>query len=187
RPGGDRGGAAGQRAGRRHDRAGDDPARRSRRVLSLGPAADPRGASRRGGLAALVAGPGRGPDPARGDTDALPGMTGTQHTLADAVGANVRPGDTVLLTVGHSRWTAAARGLPAAVTGSLRHSSMAENDGYAEVETPFGPVGLVSPLVPDVALIHGVAADTAGNVVLNPPLLEGAWGALAARRGAVVT
>src|SRR5438093_8869313 len=64
---------------------------------------------------------------------------------------------------------------------------MAENDGYPEVETPFGPVGLVSPLVPDVALIHGVAADTAGNVVLNPPLLEGVWGALAARRGAIVT
>src|SRR5205807_8255808 len=85
------------------------------------------------------------------------------------------------------RLEAAARGLPAAVTGSLRGSSMAANDGYAETDTPFGPVGLVSPLVPDVTLLHGVAADPDGNVVLNPPLLEGYWGALAARRGAVVT
>ena len=30
-------------------------------------------------------------------------------------------------------------------------------------------------------------ADRAGNVVLQPPLLEGVWGALAARRGAIVT
>ena len=45
-------------------------------------------------------------------------MTGTQHTLADAVGANVRPGDTVLLTVGHSRWTAAARELVRQTWGS---------------------------------------------------------------------
>jgi len=192
-----------------------------------------------------------------------------QTTLSDAVAANLRPGDTVLLTVGHSRWTAAARelvrqtwgsdphftlvmlslsslgalffrgglvdkvvtaysgdsfptytpnpifqqayksgevevehwsiltylqrleaaarGLPATVTGSLRESSMEANDDFAVVATPFGPVGLVAPLVPDVALLHGVAADREGNVAVNPPLLEGVWGALAARRGAVVT
>src|SRR5438067_13626764 len=162
-------------------------------------------------------------------------MTGTQHTLADAVGANVRPGDTVHLALGHSRWSAAARelvrqtwgsgpgftlvmlslsslgalffrgglvrkvvttysgdsfptytpnpifqqayasgevevehwsiltyvqrleaaarGLPAAVTGSLQGSSMAANADYAEIESPFGPVGLLAPLTPDVALV----------------------------------
>ena len=85
------------------------------------------------------------------------------------------------------RLEAAARGLPAVTTGSLRGSSMAANADYAEVESPFGPVGLLAPLTPDVALIHGVVADRAGNVALNPPLLEGVWGALAARRGAVVT
>src|SRR5438270_3983157 len=85
------------------------------------------------------------------------------------------------------RLEAAARGLPAAVTGSLQGSSMADNEGFEEVETPFGSVGLVSPLVPDVALVHGVAADADGNVALNPPLLDGYWGALAARRGAIVT
>ena len=85
------------------------------------------------------------------------------------------------------RLEAAARGLPAMTTGSLRGSSMAANADYAEVDSPFGPVGLLAPLTPDVALVHGVVADRAGNVALNPPLLEGVWGALAARRGAVVT
>src|SRR6476660_4385976 len=61
------------------------------------------------------------------------------------------------------RLEAAARGLPAIVTRSIAGSSMAANEGYARVETPFG------------------------NVALHPPLLENVWGALAARRGAIVT
>lgn len=39
----------------------------------------------------------------------------------------------------------------------------------------------------DVALVHAPIADRAGNVALQPPLLEGVWGALGARRGAIVT
>jgi acyl CoA:acetate/3-ketoacid CoA transferase alpha subunit/acyl CoA:acetate/3-ketoacid CoA transferase beta subunit len=85
------------------------------------------------------------------------------------------------------RLEAAARGLPAVVTGSLQGSSMEANDDFSVVDSPFGAVGLLAPLVPDVALLHGVAADPDGNVAVNPPLLEGVWGALAARRGAVVT
>jgi acyl CoA:acetate/3-ketoacid CoA transferase alpha subunit/acyl CoA:acetate/3-ketoacid CoA transferase beta subunit len=85
------------------------------------------------------------------------------------------------------RLEAAARGLPAVTTGSLRGSSMATNADYAELDSPFGRVGLLAPLVPDVAVVHGVVADRAGNVAFNPPLLEGPWGALAARRGAIVT
>jgi acyl CoA:acetate/3-ketoacid CoA transferase alpha subunit/acyl CoA:acetate/3-ketoacid CoA transferase beta subunit len=85
------------------------------------------------------------------------------------------------------RLEAAARGLPAIVAGSVAGSSMAENPGYAEVDTPFGRVGLLSPLAPDVALLHAPLADEAGNVVLAEPLLDGAWGAWAARRGAIVT
>src|SRR6187397_306494 len=50
------------------------------------------------------------------------------------------------------RLEAAARGLPAVVTRSIAGSSMAENDAYTEVDTPFGTVGLLAPLVPDVAL-----------------------------------
>jgi acyl CoA:acetate/3-ketoacid CoA transferase alpha subunit/acyl CoA:acetate/3-ketoacid CoA transferase beta subunit len=190
-------------------------------------------------------------------------------TLDQAIGANVRTGDTVLVMMGHSRWTAgarelarqfwgtdpgftlvmtslgalggaffrgglvrkvvtaysgnsfptytpnpifrqayesgdvevehwsiltlsqrleaAARGLPAAVTGSLVGSSMADNDAFAVVDSPFGPLGLLEPLAPDVALVHAAAADPAGNLVFSEPLLDGLWGAWAAKRGVVAT
>ncbi|HLG92548.1 MAG TPA: CoA-transferase [Acidimicrobiales bacterium] len=85
------------------------------------------------------------------------------------------------------RLEAAARGLPAAVTGSLEGSSMADNPGYARAASPFGELGLVAPLHPDVALLHAPLADRAGNVAFSGPQLEGLWGAWAARRGAVVT
>ena len=85
------------------------------------------------------------------------------------------------------RMEAAARGLPAAVTGSLAGSSMAANEGFAEIDSPFGRLGLLSPLAPDVALVHAAAADHDGNLYLSEPLLEGVWGALAARRGVVAT
>jgi acyl CoA:acetate/3-ketoacid CoA transferase alpha subunit/acyl CoA:acetate/3-ketoacid CoA transferase beta subunit len=85
------------------------------------------------------------------------------------------------------RLEAGARGLPAAVTGSLAGSSMADNDAFSVVDSPFGPLGLLAPLVPDVALVHAAAADRDGNLVFSEPLLEGVWGALAARRGVVAT
>jgi len=85
------------------------------------------------------------------------------------------------------RLEAAARGLPAITTRSIEGSSMEANDAFTTVDSPFGPVGLLAPLAPDVALLHAPVADRAGNVAIHPPLLEGAWGALAARRGAIVT
>ena len=85
------------------------------------------------------------------------------------------------------RLEAAARGLPAIVTGSLVGSSMADNDAFAVVDSPFGPLGLLEPLAPDVALVHAAAADRAGNLVFSEPLLDGLWGAWAARRGVVAT
>ena len=85
------------------------------------------------------------------------------------------------------RLEAAARGLPAVVTGSLQGSSMAANEAFATVESPFGTLGLLAPLVPDVTLVHGAVADRQGNVALSEPLLEGVWGAWAARRGVVAT
>jgi acyl CoA:acetate/3-ketoacid CoA transferase alpha subunit/acyl CoA:acetate/3-ketoacid CoA transferase beta subunit len=85
------------------------------------------------------------------------------------------------------RLEAAARGLPAAVTGSLVGSSMAENDAFKVVDSPFGPLGLLEPLAPDVALVHAAAADPAGNLIFSEPLLDGLWGAWAARRGVVAT
>ena len=85
------------------------------------------------------------------------------------------------------RLEAAARGLPAAVTGSLMGSSMAANEAFSVVDSPFGPLGLLEPLAPDVALVHAAAADPAGNLVFSEPLLDGVWGAWAARRGVVAT
>ncbi len=85
------------------------------------------------------------------------------------------------------RLEAAARGLPAVTTSSLAGSSMADNPGYARVETPFGEVGLVAAAAPDVALLHAAIADRDGNLAFNPPRLEGTWGALAARRGVIAT
>ena len=85
------------------------------------------------------------------------------------------------------RLEAAARGLPAVVTGSLQGSSMASNAGFTVADTAFGPVGMVAPLVPDVTLVHGAVADREGNVALSEPMLEGVWGAWAARRGVVAT
>jgi acyl CoA:acetate/3-ketoacid CoA transferase alpha subunit/acyl CoA:acetate/3-ketoacid CoA transferase beta subunit len=85
------------------------------------------------------------------------------------------------------RLEAAARGLPAVVTRSIAGSSMEANDAYAQVDSPFGELGLLAPLVPDVTLLHAPVADRAGNIAMHPPLLEGVWGALAARRGAIVT
>ncbi len=64
---------------------------------------------------------------------------------------------------------------------------MEANDAFARAATPFGEVGLLAPLVPDVTLMHALVADRAGNVLVHPPLLEGVWGALAARRGVIVT
>jgi acyl CoA:acetate/3-ketoacid CoA transferase alpha subunit/acyl CoA:acetate/3-ketoacid CoA transferase beta subunit len=85
------------------------------------------------------------------------------------------------------RMEAAARGLPAMVTGSLAGSSMADNDAFEIVDSPFGPLGLLAPLAPDVALLHAAVADRHGNLALSEPLLEGVWGAWAARRGVVAT
>lgn len=192
-----------------------------------------------------------------------------RKSLADAISQNVRPGDTLAISVGHHRWTAlaretarqfwkedpeftlvmlslsslgtiffrgglvkkvitgysgdtfpnftpnpifskayasgavevehwsfltfcqrleaGARGLPAMTTRSLVGSSMAENPDFARVDTPFGTVGMVSALVPDVALLHAPVADRAGNIAFSAPLMDGVWAAMAARRGAVVS
>lgn len=85
------------------------------------------------------------------------------------------------------RLEAAARGLPAVVTGSIAGSSMAANPDFVQVDSPLGEVGLLAPLTPDVALLHAAVSDRQGNLALSEPLLEGVWGAWAARRGVVAT
>ena len=91
-----------------------------------------------------------------------------------------------ILTLGQ-RLEAAARGLPAIVTGSVAGSDLAGNEAFSTVDSEFGPVGLLAPLAPDVALCHAALSDIHGNLAISPPMLEGTWGAWAARRGVVAT
>lgn len=90
------------------------------------------------------------------------------------------------------RLLAGAMGLPFLPTRSLLGSSMEEaNQGdFFVAEDPFGEegrIGLVRALVPDLSILHALAADRAGNTLLAAPAGEGALGALAARQGAIVT
>lgn len=91
------------------------------------------------------------------------------------------------------RLTAAATGLPYAVTTSLVGSDLAaglEGRELFVVPDPGrdeGSVALVRPLRPDLTLVHGVCADRRGNVVLCAPLGEGPWAAYAARRGVLAS
>jgi acyl CoA:acetate/3-ketoacid CoA transferase beta subunit len=64
---------------------------------------------------------------------------------------------------------------------------MEQNPGFAVVDTPFGAVGLVSPLAPDVSLMHAAVADQEGNLAMSEPGLEGSWAAWAAKRGVIAT
>src|SRR5713226_4915924 len=92
------------------------------------------------------------------------------------------------------RLLAGAMGLPFLPTRSLLGSSMEEDNARAgdfiAADDPFGGegrVGYVRALVPDVALLHGWAADRAGNVIVASPMNENLYGAMAARGGALVT
>jgi acyl CoA:acetate/3-ketoacid CoA transferase alpha subunit/acyl CoA:acetate/3-ketoacid CoA transferase beta subunit len=82
------------------------------------------------------------------------------------------------------RLAAAARGYATTTTRSLAGSSIADDNGLRANED--GEV-VIPALVPDVSILHAPAADAQGNVLFSPPLFEGVWGAIAARRGAIVT
>jgi acyl CoA:acetate/3-ketoacid CoA transferase alpha subunit/acyl CoA:acetate/3-ketoacid CoA transferase beta subunit len=92
-----------------------------------------------------------------------------------------------------SRLMAGALGLPYMPTRSLTGSSMftqlSAAADVAQLDNPFGggPTTVVRALNPDIVLLHGVAADRLGNVVLSAPYGEAQWGALAARRGVIAT
>ncbi|MBI4199923.1 MAG: hypothetical protein HY535_05585 [Chloroflexi bacterium] len=90
------------------------------------------------------------------------------------------------------RLMAGGSGVPFLPTRSIIGSSLAQElpgDAYAEVPNPFGspdPVALVAALRPDVAIIHGLVADPAGNTVLVPDWSVDAWGARACRGSVIV-
>jgi acyl CoA:acetate/3-ketoacid CoA transferase alpha subunit/acyl CoA:acetate/3-ketoacid CoA transferase beta subunit len=91
-----------------------------------------------------------------------------------------------------ARLAAGALGVPFFPVRSFADGSMSGREDVgarAEVVDPFegGTVTVVPRLTPDVCFVHGVAADEDGNVVLAGPVGEREWGALASRRGAVVS
>jgi acyl CoA:acetate/3-ketoacid CoA transferase alpha subunit/acyl CoA:acetate/3-ketoacid CoA transferase beta subunit len=77
-------------------------------------------------------------------------------------------------------------------TTSIVGSTMQENnkDFFKVIDDPFGSgrrIGLIRALNPELSLIHGVAADRAGNTILTAPYSESLWGAKASTGGVVVT
>jgi len=89
------------------------------------------------------------------------------------------------------RFMAAALGLPYLPTHSIKGSTMAEHNAesfFTTTDEQTGAeVGMVRAQTPDLCLIHGLAADRQGNTILTPPLGDGVYGAMAARRGALVS
>ena len=88
------------------------------------------------------------------------------------------------------RLAAGAYGFPFALTKSWKGSSLAENKCFRTLPDPFGSgeeVGILSPLIPDITFVHGLAADEHGNIVLSPPFGEGEIAAFAAKKGVVAT
>ena len=84
------------------------------------------------------------------------------------------------------RLEAAARGLPAVVTGSLVGSSMADNEAFAVVDSPFGPLGLLEPWPPTWRSSTPPRRTRGQPGVLRAP---SRWrvGRLGGRRGVVAT
>ena len=67
---------------------------------------------------------------------------------------------------------------------------MAENLDFMEIEDPFGSdtrIGAARAIVPDVTIVHGLAADEQGNILVSPPFGEGDTVAFAARNGVIAT
>jgi acyl CoA:acetate/3-ketoacid CoA transferase alpha subunit/acyl CoA:acetate/3-ketoacid CoA transferase beta subunit len=88
------------------------------------------------------------------------------------------------------RLAAGAFGFPFALTRSLAGSSMATGDGFREIDDPFGSgerIGAAPALVPDITLVHALAADPQGNLLLSQPLGDGEIAAFAASRGVIAT
>ena len=96
-----------------------------------------------------------------------------------------------MLTVSQ-RLLAGAMGWSVIPTRSIVGSSMEEEnkESFAVVDDPFIPgdkVGLVSALRPDIALVHGAAADRCGNTIITYPLGIDVFGAWGAKHGVIVS
>ncbi|MBI4296895.1 MAG: glutaconate CoA-transferase [Chloroflexi bacterium] len=90
------------------------------------------------------------------------------------------------------RLMAGALGTGFMPTRSIAGSSLAEanGDSFKMVNDPFGgtgEIGLLKALEPDLALVHGYAADSYGNTILLPPYFTSLWGPRASKNGVIVT
>lgn len=84
------------------------------------------------------------------------------------------------------RLAAAAKGLAWTTTRSMIGSDL-EAGNAGDIVKIGEDLALIRALTPDVSFFHAPAADEDGNAILTPPLLENTWGALAARRGVIIT
>jgi len=89
---------------------------------------------------------------------------------------------------------AGALDIPFMPTKSIGGSSMAQEnkESFCQIPDPFGngkQVNLMKALKPDIALIHGWAADPAGNTIVAPCAIGGEYshGAKASKNGVIVS
>src|SRR5690606_35978350 len=88
------------------------------------------------------------------------------------------------------RLAAGASGFPFALTRSLTGSSMEDNPDFLRIDDPFGSgetVGAARAIVPDVTIVHGLAADEQGNILVSPPFGEADTVAFAVKHGVIAT
>ncbi|MEW6266253.1 MAG: CoA-transferase [Thermodesulfobacteriota bacterium] len=90
------------------------------------------------------------------------------------------------------RLMAGALDLPFIPTNSLVGTSLAqENEScFRLMDNPFGAAqksGVMKPLKPDLAIVHGLAADAYGNTIVLGPYGEDVWGVMASRQGVLVS
>lgn len=90
------------------------------------------------------------------------------------------------------RLMAGAMNLPYLPTRAILGSSIEDElgDAFRRAPNPFNPdetIGLVPALKPDLNFTHAWAADAEGNTLFPVPFAGNAYGALAAREGAIVT
>jgi acyl CoA:acetate/3-ketoacid CoA transferase alpha subunit/acyl CoA:acetate/3-ketoacid CoA transferase beta subunit len=90
------------------------------------------------------------------------------------------------------RLKAGALGTGFLPTKSILGSSMERDnrDDFLALDDPFRKgerIGLVRSINPDVSFYHGLAADPQGNTLFVPPYAEDLYGALASKKGVIVT
>jgi len=90
------------------------------------------------------------------------------------------------------RLLAGAMGWSVIPTRSIVGSSMEEEnkESFTVIDDPFVPgekIGLMRALRPDIALVHGAAADRCGNTIITYPLGADVFGAWGAKHGVIVS